>query len=64
MDNKLYIQVTESIVNEDVKNRELLPLIKIKDNYPKIVLSLDNVNNIAKTSFEGIEIINLIDWLI
>ena len=64
MDNKLYIQVIESIVNEDVKNRELLPLIKIKDNYPKIVLSLDNVNNIAKTSFEGIEIINLIDWLI
>lgn len=64
MDNKLYIQVTESIVNKDVKNRELLPLIKIKDNYPKIVLSLDNINNIAKTSFEGIEIINLIDWLI
>lgn len=60
-DNKLYIQVTESMTSEDVRQRELKPLQKIPDNYEKIVLS---INTGMETSYEGIKSTNLIDWLI
>ena len=60
-DEKLYIQVTESMESEEVRDRELTPLQKIKDNYEKIVLSL---NTGLDTSYDGIKSINLIDWLI
>ena len=38
-DDKIYIQVTESMLGEEVRRRELAPLQKINDNYEKIVLS-------------------------
>ena len=60
---KIYIQVTESMLGEEVKKRELLPLEKIRDNYEKVVLSLDEgigVNN----SYEGIKVLNLLTWLL
>ena len=60
-DDKLYIQVTESMVSEDVRKRELAPLQKIRDNYPKLVLSLDQG---LDASYEGIKSINLINWLL
>jgi len=60
-DDKLYVQVTESMVSEDVRRRELAPLQKIKDNYEKMVLSLDTG---LDTSYDGIKSINLIDWLL
>lgn len=60
-DNKLYVQVTESMTSEDVRSWELAPLKKISDNYEKIVLSL---NTGIDSSYDGIKSINLIDWLI
>ena len=60
-DDKLYVQVTESMTGEDVRKRELAPLQKINDNYEKIVLSM---NPGMESSYEGIKSINLIDWLI
>lgn len=58
---KIYVQVTESMLGEEVRARELAPLKKIRDNYEKIVLSLDvGMDN----SYEGIKSINLIEWLI
>ena len=60
-DDKLYVQVTESMTNEDTRRRELAPPQKIKDNYEKIVLSLDTGMD---TSYDGIKSLNLIDWLI
>ena len=60
-DDKLYVQVTESMTGEDVRKRELAPLQKINDNYEKIVLSM---NPGMDSSYEGIKSINLIDWLI
>lgn len=60
-DDKIYIQVTESMMGEDVRKRELEPLQKIRDNYEKIVLSLDTG---IENSFDGIKSVNLIDWLI
>ncbi|WP_425755400.1 ATP-binding protein [Ihubacter sp. rT4E-8] len=60
-DDKIYVQVTESMVSEVVRKRELTPLQKISDNYEKIILSL---NPGMDSSYEGIKSINLIDWLI
>lgn len=58
---KLYIQVTESLQGEEVRKRELTPLQKIRDNYEKIVLSID-IN--SGTTYEGIKVINIVDWLL
>ena len=58
---KLYIQVTESMMSDTVRQRELAPLQKINDNYEKIVLSLDTG---LDASYEGIKSLNLIEWLI
>lgn len=58
---KKYIQVTESMMSEDVRRRELAPLQNIRDNYDKIVLSLETGLDI---SYEGIKSENLMDWLL
>ena len=59
--DKLYIQVTESMLSPETRERELRPLQMIQDNYEKIVLSMDR-NYI--TSYDGIKSLNLIDWLL
>ena len=60
-DDKRYIQVTESMQSEDVRKRELAPLQKIRDNYEKIVLSLEPG---LDSCYEGIKSLNLVDWLL
>ena len=60
-DDKIYIQVTESMQSEDVRKRELAPLMKIRDNYEKIVLSLEPG---LDASYDGIKSVNLVDWLL
>lgn len=57
---KIYFQITESLISEETKTRELSPLMKIKDNYEKIILSLDENEEV----YEGIKSINLINWLL
>ncbi len=60
-DEKLYIQVTESMLNPDVCKRELASLQKIQDNYKKIILTLEVG---LSTSYDGIQVINLTEWLL
>ena len=60
-DDKKYIQVTESMQSEEVRKRELAPLRKIRDNYEKIVLSLEPG---LDASYDGIKSLNLVDWLL
>ena len=60
-DDKIYIQVTESMISDDVRQRELAPLQKISDNYEKIILSM---NTGMDASYEGIKSISIYDWLI
>lgn len=59
--DKLYIQVTESMLSPETRERELRPLRMIPDNYEKIVLSMDR--NYIK-SYDGIKSLYLIDWLL
>lgn len=58
---KIYIQVTESLVSPKTRERELRPLLSINDNYEKIILTFDRDFIISEN---GIKIINVIDWLI
>lgn len=56
-----YFQVTADMTNESTFKREMTPLKNIKDNYEKIVLTLDKF---SAGNYEGIKVINLIDWLL
>lgn len=58
---KLYIQVTESIVAPETRARELRPLKLVKDNYTKLLLSMDRS---FIQSYDGIKTQNIIDWLL
>ena len=57
---RVYYQVAYHIPSQDVLERELRPFTKIRDNYPKIILTLDLVNE----EYSGIQKINLIRWLL
>ena len=59
--DKVYIQVTESMQSPETRERELRPLRMIPDNYEKIVLSMDRS---FIYSYDGIKSLNLIDWLL
>ena len=47
--------------NNSTLNRELTPLKKINDNYPKYILTLDDD---LDADFDGIKKINVLDWLL
>jgi len=55
-----YYQVAFTVNDEKTFNREISAFDKIKDNYPKYLLTLDFDN----TSINGIKKINVIDWLL
>jgi hypothetical protein len=55
-----YYQVAFTVNDEKTFNREISAFNNIKDNYPKFLLTLDFDN----TSINGIQKINVIDWLI
>lgn len=49
---KLYVQVAYSVMEEKTRDREFGNLLAIKDNYPKIVITMDEIEG---ASFEGIK---------
>ena len=56
----MYMQVAASVRDENTLKRELTPLQKIPDNYPKWILTLDDD---PEADYEGIRRINALDWL-
>ncbi|WP_336526726.1 ATP-binding protein [Campylobacter devanensis] len=58
---KIYIQVSQSIIDEKTLNRELRALQSIPDNYEKIIISMDKNYTL---SIEGIKIKNATEWLL
>ena len=58
--HKIYIQVCYLIADEKVKLREFGNLMAIKDNYPKMVVSMDEY---APANIEGIRHVHLKDFL-
>ena len=57
-----YYQVALSVLDENTLKRELDALKNIKDNYPKYLITLDEV--LPNTDYEGIKIINALEWLL
>ena len=60
-DEKLYIQVSETMRGDEHRARELRPLEKVRDNYEKIVLTLDRA---LDDDYNGIRVVNVVDWLL
>lgn len=60
-DKKAYFQVTYLLTSKKVIDREFGNLLKIKDNYPKYVISMDDF---AKGNIKGVKHVNLIDFLL
>lgn len=56
-----YYQVAASVLDERVMAREIAPLRKTGDDYPKTILTLDRLG--TGRSLEGIEVVNVLDWL-
>lgn len=57
---KVYIQVALSLLEEKTIQREFGNLQKIKDNYPKMVITMDTFSG---NTFDGIEVIDLKSFL-
>ena len=58
-DEKIYIQVSYNLSNPSTLERELKPLLEVKDNYPKYLISKDRENYTTK----GIKHYNIITFL-
>ena len=57
---KLYIQVANSIDDPDTMGREADPLLKIKDAYPKMILTRTRQETYQ---YEGVQIADIANWL-
>lgn len=62
MDERVYVQVSETVLDPVTRERELKPLRAISDAFPKMVLTLDRFG--IGTTDDGIRIMNVIDWLL
>ncbi len=60
-DERIYYQVSATIMDEDTRARELRPLAAIDDNYPKVVLTMDRT---VYNDFSGIRVMNILDFLL
>ena len=58
---KLYIQVASSIDDPDTFQREVEPLLRIKDAYPKMILTRTRQE---AYQHEGVQIVDVADWLL
>lgn len=55
-----YFQVTVDMTTEETFEREMRPLRNIRDNYEKIILTMDRF---SAGNYDGIQVIHVLDWL-
>ena len=55
-----YFQVTADMTAQETFEREIRPLEKIRDNYEKVILTMDRL---TPGNYNGIQVWYLVDWL-
>lgn len=56
---KIYYQVSASVLDPITFEREITPLKRVNDNYPKFIITMDEI----PMNEDGIKIINIVDFL-
>ena len=59
---QMYVQVTQSLLDERTRERELAPLRRLTDAYPRLVLTADSLT--TGVTKEGIRIRSIEEWLL
>lgn len=62
-DNRLYVQSSWTLDNDDTAEREYKSLESIADSYPKIIVSMDDIPRKIHNGIENIQAWNLETWL-
>ena len=57
-----YYQVSETVLDPNTRERELAPLEAIRDQYPKYLLTMDEIYK--TNNYNGIQQYNVLDWLL
>ena len=57
-----YYQIALTVLDENTLKRELDAFKNIKDNYPKYLITLDDV--MVNTDYDGIKVVNALEWLL
>ena len=57
-----YYQVALTVLDENTLKRKLDAFKNIKDNYPKYLITLDDV--MMNTDYDGIKVVNALEWLL
>lgn len=58
---KIYYQISASVLDSDTRERELRPLQAISDNYPKIIITMDDL---PFDDYDGVKVVNILKFLI
>lgn len=59
-DKRIYVQVSDDISQEETREREISPLLQIRDAYPKVIIARTRHETV---DHDGVKIVDLARWL-